>query len=134
MRVAGEREVRWREKNVIFNTGQTKVFSSVTWSKAPKGASIDWWPSIHTRLELVPFCKGSEPWLFVVMCNTVCTVCRKEENWDKKRGIKSLLQNYFHCKHCDSLKTIFYCVLYLLYLLVPSSSNVAFVLRNFHYF
>lgn len=61
------------------------------------------------------------------MCNTVCTVCKKEEN-EKKRH-KSLLQIYFHCKHRDLRKS--FSTVYLLDMLVPSSSNVAFVLRNF---
>ena len=57
-RVAERLEVE-RETRMLFLTQkQTQVFSPVTWSKAPKGASIDWWPSIHARLELVPFFKA----------------------------------------------------------------------------
>lgn len=73
----------------------------------PRGASRARWPSTHAKLELVPFFfKSWQPWFFVVMCNTVCTVCRKEENTRKKeKKPKSLLQNYFHCKRCDSQKS-----------------------------
>lgn len=45
------------------------------------------------------------------MCNTVCTVCKKKrkkktkKKKHEKKEAKSLLQNYFHCKQCDSLKS-----------------------------
>lgn len=39
------------------------------------------------------------------------------------------MEIYFHCKHRDSRKS--FSTVYLLDMLVPSSSNVAFVLRNF---
>lgn len=78
-----------------------------------------WLPS-HPRLELVSFFKAN---IFVVMCNTVCTVCKKEKKMKKRH------KSYFHCKHCDSLKS--FSTVYLIDMLVPSSSNVAFVLRNF---
>lgn len=102
----------------------------------PRGASRARWPSTRARLELVPFFfKGWQPWFFVVMCNTVCTVCRKEENTRKKK--KRSLDLYCRIIFIASIvihKNHFLLCIYLLYLLEPSSSDVAFVLRNFHYF
>ncbi len=79
-----------------------------------------------------PFFKGWEPRFFVVMCNTVCTVCKKEEKKEQKKRHKSLLQIYFHCEHCDSLKS--FSTVYLLDVLVPSSSNVALYWEIFSLF
>lgn len=70
------------------------------------------------------------PWSFLVMCNTVCTVCRKEEN--KKKEAEIFMAELFSLQALWFTTNHFLLCIYLL--LVSSSSDVAFVLRNFYYF
>lgn len=86
-----------------------------------------------TTLEFAPFFKKLKILdFFVVMCNSVCTVCRKHLRKEiRKKGVGiNIIADLFSLRALWFTKIIFYCV----NLLVPSSSNVAFVLRNLLFF
>lgn len=64
------------------------------------------------------------------MCNTVCTVCKKRRK-KRKRGINLYCRMIFIASIVIH-SIIFYCVFN--YMLEPSSSHVAFVLKFFSLF